>query len=77
MHQIESPKDVAHMGTVLYVLAEVIRHVAIYVQPLMTDSASKNLDQLWQAERTFEALHTPLKSGTLLTEPQGLFHRRG
>ncbi|MBY0272630.1 MAG: methionine--tRNA ligase [Alphaproteobacteria bacterium] len=72
----EDPKDIARMGTVLYVLAEVIRHVAIYVQPLMPDSASKILDQLGQTERTFEGLQTPLKSGTPLTEPQGLFPRR-
>ena len=27
--------DIARMGTVLYVLAEVIRHLAIFVQPVM------------------------------------------
>jgi len=72
----ENPKDLARMNTILYVLVEVIRHVAIYVQPLMPASASKILDQLGQSERTFEALKTPLKSGTSLSEPHGLFPRR-
>jgi len=63
------------METVLYVLAEVIRHVAIYVQPIMPDSATKILDQLGQKERNFDALKTPLKSGTSLEEPQAVFPR--
>ncbi len=71
----ESPQDHLRMKTVLYVLAEVIRHVAIYTQPLMPDSASKILDQLGQTERTFVALTTPLKSGIPLTEPTPLFPR--
>jgi methionyl-tRNA synthetase len=63
------------MHTILYVLCEVIRHVALYVQPLMPESASKLLDQLGQEERTFESLRTPLKAGTVLAEPQPLFPR--
>lgn len=70
-------QDHVRMGTVLYVLAEVIRHVAIYIQPLMPDAASQILDQLGQQERTFEALHTPLKPGTLLIEPHPIFPRIG
>ncbi|MBX9621928.1 MAG: hypothetical protein K2X28_07915 [Alphaproteobacteria bacterium] len=62
----EDPKDIARIGTALYVLAEIIRHVAIYVQSLMPASASKILDQLGQTERTFEAVHILLKSGTPL-----------
>jgi len=68
-------QDQQRMGAILYVLAEVIRHVAIYIQPLMPESASKILDQLGQTERTFEALKKPLKAGTLLQEPLALFPR--
>jgi methionyl-tRNA synthetase len=68
-------QDHLRMGTVLYVLCEVIRHVAVYVQPLMPESAGKILDQLGQTERTFESLHSPLKGGTLLSEPIPLFPR--
>ena len=68
-------KDQLRMGTVLYVLCEVIRHVAVYVQPLMPESAAKILDQLAQEERTFESLHLPLKPGTPLSEPVPLFPR--
>lgn len=75
LRKSENPQDHRRMETVLYVLAEVIRHVAIYVQPIMPDSASKILDQLGQEERTFEALKTPLKPGTPIDEPHAVFPR--
>lgn len=68
-------KDQQRMGTVLYVLADVIRHIAIYIQPLMPASAAKILDQLGQEERTFDALKKPLKAGLILPEPVALFPR--
>lgn len=73
----KSPEASDHlrMGTVLYVLCEVIRHVAVYVQPLMPESAGKILDQLGQEVRTFESLRQALKSGTVLLEPTPLFPR--
>ena len=40
----------AKMATVLYVLAETIRHLAIVLQPFMPDSCGKMLDQLSVAE---------------------------
>jgi len=40
--------DVGRMNTVLYVAAEVIRHLGIMVQPFMPDSAANLLDQLAQ-----------------------------
>lgn len=67
--------DQQRMGTVLYVLCEVIRHVAVYVQPIMPDTAGKMLDQLGQTERTFASLQKPLKPGTALLEPVPLFPR--
>lgn len=69
------PQDHQRMETILYVLAEVIRHIAVYIQPLMPDSACKILDQLGQTERDFESLKIPLKSGTSLVEPQPTFPR--
>jgi len=69
------PQDHLRMNTVLYVLVDVIRHVAVYIQPLMPDSAGKILDQLGQEARTFESLKTALKSGTSLTEPTPIFPR--
>ncbi|MBT5047606.1 MAG: methionine--tRNA ligase, partial [Rhodospirillaceae bacterium] len=42
--------DPAKMATVLYVLAETIRHVAILLQPFMPDSCGRMLDQLSVAE---------------------------
>lgn len=70
-----SAEDHVRMGTVLYVLVEVIRHVAIYIQPLMPDSAAKILEQLGQTEQNFEALKKPLKAETPLIEPMGIFPR--
>jgi len=69
------PQDHLRMNTVLYVLADVIRHVAVYIQPLMPESAAKILDQLGQEERTFESLKAPLKPGIPLGEPMPVFPR--
>jgi methionyl-tRNA synthetase len=71
--------DPARMETVLYVLAEVLRHLGILIAPFMPDAMGKLLDQLAVPadERNFAAL-TPehaLKSGTPLPAPQGVFPR--
>ena len=71
--------DPPRMETVLYVLAEVLRHLAILIQPFMPDAMSKLLDQLAVPahERNFAALtqEHALKSGTPLPAPQGIFPR--
>jgi methionyl-tRNA synthetase len=71
--------DPARMGTVLYVLAETIRHLALLVQPFMPESGAKILDQLavGAGDRTFDALgpEHALKSGTDLPKPEGVFPR--
>lgn len=71
--------DPARMETVLYVLAEVIRCLALIMQPLTPDSASKMLDQLsvLENERSFAFIagaHA-LKAGTKLPPPSGVFPR--
>ncbi|MDD5586411.1 MAG: methionine--tRNA ligase [Alphaproteobacteria bacterium] len=71
--------DPARMATVLYVLAETLRHLAILIQPFMPDSMNKLLDQLAVPEdqRNFAALTADqaLKPGAPLPAPQGLFPR--
>ena len=69
--------DPAKMATVLYVLAETIRHLAIILQPFMPDSCGKMLDQLGvTAEaRGFDDLTNPLTPGTELPKPIGVFPR--
>jgi methionyl-tRNA synthetase len=71
--------DPARMATVLYVLAETVRHLAILVQPVMPDSMAKMLDQLAVPAdaRTFAALGEggALKAGTALPKPEGVFPR--
>jgi methionyl-tRNA synthetase len=71
--------DPARMETVLYVLAEVIRHVGILVQPLMPESAAKILDQLalGDDERGFDRIGAEhaLVAGTDLPKPAGVFPR--
>ena len=51
-------EDPGRMGTVLYVLAETIRHLALLTQPFMPSTSAKLLDQLAVPEdaRTFAAL---------------------
>ncbi|MDR3517785.1 MAG: methionine--tRNA ligase [Azospirillaceae bacterium] len=71
--------DPARMATVLYVLAETIRHVALLTQPFMPGASARLLDQLAVpvAQRDFTHL-TPasaLVPATALPAPQGLFPR--
>jgi methionyl-tRNA synthetase len=69
--------DPARMATVLYVLAEVLRHLAILAQPVVPAAAARLLDQLAVPadRRRFAALATPLAPGTALPKPEGVFPR--
>ncbi len=71
--------DPARMGTVLYVTAEVVRQVAILVQPVMPGSAAKLLDLLGVPAdaRNFASLGPSgrLKAGTTLPAPEAVFPR--
>ncbi|MCW5750838.1 MAG: methionine--tRNA ligase [Alphaproteobacteria bacterium] len=71
--------DPQRMGTVLYVLAETIRRLAILSSPFMPQSAARILDQLAVPleQRTFAHLHitAELQPGTALPKPEGVFPR--
>lgn len=71
--------DPARMETVLYMLCEAIRRVAILTQPFMPAASEKLLDQLGvpSDERSFVALEVGhrLTPGTPLPAPQGVFPR--
>ncbi len=69
--------DPERMKTVLYVLTEVIRCLAILIQPVVPASAAKMLDQLNipTDKRDFTALTNTLKGGEAINEPQGVFPR--
>ncbi|MBZ9792553.1 methionine--tRNA ligase [Rhizobium sp. 3T7] len=71
--------DPARMGTVLYVTAEVVRQIAILLQPFMPESAGKLLDLVAAPaeKRDFAALGEAarLVSGTPLEAPKPVFPR--
>jgi methionyl-tRNA synthetase len=80
--------DPGRMATVLYVLVEALRHIAILAMPFMPGSAGKLLDQLGvagdPAARGFAAIGLPpgevlspaaLTPGAALPPPQGIFPR--
>ncbi|MCZ4281904.1 methionine--tRNA ligase [Kiloniella laminariae] len=69
--------DPPRMGTVLYVLCEVIRQIAVLLQPVMPQSMEKMLDQLSLSvdQRGFQTLGIPLVSGTEISKPEGIFPR--
>ncbi|MFD2237770.1 methionine--tRNA ligase [Aureimonas populi] len=71
--------DTARMGTVLYVTAEVLRRVAILLQPFMPGSCAKLLELLavGEDERSFFDLAggRMLAAGRPLPLPQGVFPR--
>ncbi|MBX9805007.1 MAG: methionine--tRNA ligase [Alphaproteobacteria bacterium] len=70
-------EDPARMGTILYVLAETIRQIAILTQPLLPEASARILDQLAIPEdkRTFAHLVSALVPGTTLPAPEGVFPR--
>ena len=69
--------DPARMRTVLYTLAEVLRHLGILTQPFVPQAASALLDQLAvPAEaRRFADLAERLPPGRALPAPHGIFPR--
>ncbi|MBC7953913.1 MAG: methionine--tRNA ligase, partial [Rhodospirillaceae bacterium] len=71
--------DPERMGTVLWVLAETVRNLALMTQPFMPDTSAKLLDQLAvpaeQRTFAFAGSHHALKPGTPLPAPQGVFPR--
>jgi methionyl-tRNA synthetase len=73
-HKKTNPK---RMETILYVTAEVLRQIAILMQPVMPGSAAKLLDQLGVPAnaRDFAALKARRKSGRELPAPQAIFPR--
>jgi methionyl-tRNA synthetase len=65
------------MATVLYACLEVIRQLAIYVQPVMPGSGAKLLDLLGVPadKRSFADIAAPLAAGTKLPPPSAVFPR--
>lgn len=72
-------EDPARRDTVLYVLAEVIRHLALYCQPFMPDATSNMLDQICVGEEARDFSHVgpdnALAPGTALPKPSPVFPR--
>ena len=71
--------DPARMATVLYVLAETIRRLAILAQPVTPGAAGRMLDQLAVAEDARDFAHLgpdhALAPGAALPKPEGVFPR--
>ncbi|MGH7735626.1 MAG: methionine--tRNA ligase, partial [Gemmatimonadales bacterium] len=69
--------DATRMGTVLYVVADVLRRLAILAQPFMPGSCGRLLDQLAvpAEHRSFADLERMLPPGVTLPKPAGVFPR--
>jgi methionyl-tRNA synthetase len=71
--------DPARMGTVLWVAAEAIRHVAVLAQPVTPEAMAKLLDQLAIPAQARDIAHldsaNALKPGAALPKPEGVFPR--
>ena len=72
-------EDPPRAATVLWVLANAIREIALILQPFMPDSTAKMLDQLSVPEDARDFSHFGsdhrLAAGTDLPKPQGVFPR--
>ncbi len=66
-------EDPARMATVLYVLTDVIRQVAILTQPILPLTSFKILVMLDVEDKNFASLKQALKPGFIIPEPQPLF----
>jgi methionyl-tRNA synthetase len=69
--------DPSRMATVLYTLAEVLRHLGILTQPFIPSAAADLLGQLGVPDdaRAFADLAQPLPGGRALPPPHGVFPR--
>ena len=69
--------DPVRMATVLYTLAEVLRHLGIVMQPFVPGAAAMLLDQLAvpREARRFADLADTLPPGRALPAPHGIFPR--
>jgi methionyl-tRNA synthetase len=72
--------DPARMATVLYVLAEVIRRLALVTQAFMPDASARILDQLAVPDDarsllSFDDVASALQPGAVLPPPAGVFPR--
>jgi methionyl-tRNA synthetase len=65
------------MATVLYVVMETVRYLALLSQPVMPETMNRLLNQLGQpdGQRSFATLDQALVPGTELPPPQGVFPR--
>ena len=70
-------EDPERMETVLYVLAEMVRMLAILYLPFTPEAAGKLLDQLKIEERNFTGVSKDhaLRAGTVIEKPEGVFPR--
>ena len=69
--------DPGRMATVLFTLADVLRHLGILTQPFVPDAAAALLDQLAvpAERRRFADLAEPLPPGRVLPAPHGILPR--
>ncbi|WP_417448904.1 methionine--tRNA ligase [Kordiimonas sp.] len=69
--------DPERMNTVLYVLADAIRQIAILAQPVIPDSAAKLLAQMGIEDRGFDQIGQAnhMLPGTPIPKPEGVFPR--
>ena len=76
---VKRKTDPARMGTVLAVVAEVVREIAILVQPVMPGAMGQLLDQLAVPAGARDFAHLGpehrLVPGTALPAPSGVFPR--
>jgi len=69
--------DPVRMATVLYVLMETLRYIAILYQPIIPSGASNILDQLTVSKdaRSFDKLEESIQFGTPVSKPVPVFPR--
>lgn len=69
--------DLKKMVEVLYILLEAIRHLALYMQPIIPESAGRILEQLGVNDRTFDSIgiRGAMELSKVIPEPLPVFPR--
>lgn len=73
----DDPADKDKLAQGLWVLLDILLHLAVYLQPVMPETAAKMLAQLGlsSGDMSFEKVGHGLKAGTVLPKPTPLFQR--
>ena len=74
-HKSEDIKDKNHLNNTLYACIELVRKLAILIQPYLPETSAEIFRQLALEQQTYVELDMPIKVGHKITQPKVLFKK--